>query len=57
MISQSSSSKQEPELVIANRAQTIILPWEPGLLEWLQAQYPRSGYEIYEIENEHLDYI
>jgi hypothetical protein len=31
---------------IANYNRTIQLPWEPGLLEWLQAQYPRSGYRI-----------
>jgi hypothetical protein len=31
---------------IANYNRTIQLPWEPGLLEWLQAQYPHSGYRI-----------
>jgi hypothetical protein len=31
---------------IANRAGGIALPWEPGLLEWLQARYPNSGYRI-----------
>jgi hypothetical protein len=31
---------------IANHNRTIRLPWEPGLLEWLQTQYPRSGYRI-----------
>jgi hypothetical protein len=31
---------------IANHNNTIQLPWEPGLLEWLQARYPHSGYRI-----------
>jgi hypothetical protein len=31
---------------IANHNRTIQLPWEPGLLEWLQARYPHSGYRI-----------
>jgi hypothetical protein len=31
---------------IANYNDTIQLPWEPGLLEWLQAQYPHSRYRI-----------
>jgi len=24
------------------------LPWEPGLLEWLQERYPVSGYFLVE---------
>jgi hypothetical protein len=28
----------------------IAVPWEPGLLEWLIAKYPYSGYEIKELE-------
>ena len=36
---------------IANRAGDIALPWEPGLLEWLIAKYPHSGYEIKELTN------
>jgi len=31
---------------IANHNNTIQLPWEPGLLEWLQARYPHSRYRI-----------
>jgi hypothetical protein len=31
---------------IANHNDTIQLPWEPGLLEWLQAKYPHSRYRI-----------
>ena len=31
---------------IANHNNTIQLPWEPGLLEWLQAKYPHSRYRI-----------
>jgi hypothetical protein len=34
---------------IANRRHTVKLPWEPGLLEWLRQQYPRSDYREYEI--------
>lgn len=34
--------------LISNRAGTVILPAEPGLLEWLQAQYPFSQYHIME---------
>ena len=31
--------------IITNRAGDIQLPWEPGLLEWLQARYPASKYQ------------
>jgi hypothetical protein len=31
---------------ITNYNDTIQLPWEPGLLEWLQAKYPHSRYRI-----------
>ena len=31
---------------ITNYNNTIQLPWEPGLLEWLQARYPHSRYRI-----------
>ena len=34
--------------VIVNKAGNIRLPWEPGLLEWLQEQYPYSQYRIVE---------
>jgi hypothetical protein len=33
-------------MYIANHSNTIQLPWEPGLLEWLQATYPYSRYKI-----------
>jgi hypothetical protein len=33
---------------ITNRTGTVILPAEPGLLEWLQAQYPFSQYYVME---------
>jgi hypothetical protein len=45
---------KEPEMTvkyIANRAGDIALPWEPGLLEWLIAKYPNSGYSIKELTN------
>jgi hypothetical protein len=38
-------------MYITNRYNTIRLPVEPGLLEWLQANYPNSLYRIKEIEN------
>jgi hypothetical protein len=31
---------------IANYNDTIQLPWELGLLEWLQEKYPHSRYRI-----------
>jgi len=31
--------------IITNRARDIQLPWEPGLLEWLQERYPASKYQ------------
>jgi hypothetical protein len=33
---------------IFNKAGHIKFPWEPGLLEWLQKNYPASKY--YEVE-------
>ena len=33
-------------MYIANHNNTIQLPWEPGLLEWLQETYPYSRYKI-----------
>jgi hypothetical protein len=33
---------------ITNKFDSIQLPIEPGLLEWLQAQYPASKYQIVE---------
>jgi hypothetical protein len=34
--------------IIINKFNTIQLPWEPGLLEWLNKHYPYSKY--YEVE-------
>ena len=33
---------------ISSRNGEIQLPWEPDLLEWLQIQYPASGYFLIE---------
>ena len=33
---------------IVNKAGNIKVPWEPGLLEWLQERYPYSQYTIIE---------
>lgn len=35
--------------VIVNQVQSVVLPWEDGLLEWLQEQYPYSKYQVVEI--------
>jgi hypothetical protein len=37
---------------ITNIDGTITLPYEEGLLEWLQQQYPYSKYRIVELHNE-----
>ena len=34
---------------ITNRYESVVLPWEPGLIEWLQEHYPHSKYRIVEI--------
>jgi len=34
---------------ITNKFQSIRLPNEPGMLEWLQETYPNSGYYIVEM--------
>ena len=31
--------------IIVNKTGEIQLPWEPGLLEWLQERYPASKYQ------------
>ena len=31
--------------IIVNKAGDIQLPWEPGLLAWLQERYPASKYQ------------
>jgi hypothetical protein len=33
---------------ITNRYESVELPWEPGLIEWLQERYPKSQYRIVE---------
>ena len=38
--------------IIQNKSGDIVLPWEPGLLEWLQQQYPFSKYHTVEISKE-----
>jgi hypothetical protein len=35
--------------VIVNSAETVVLPWEEGLLEWLQERYPYSKYQVVEL--------
>ena len=32
--------------MIFTKDMSISLPWEEGLLEWLQYRYPHSGYHI-----------
>ena len=40
---------------ITNITGEIKLPWEPGLLEWLQERYPASKYRIVEeYQNEEI---
>lgn len=34
---------------IINCFENIVLPWEPGLIEWLQEHYPHSKYRVVEI--------
>ena len=33
---------------ITNRYESVKLPWEPGLVEWLQERYPQSQYRVVE---------
>jgi len=35
---------------ITNRYNTVFLPWEPGLIEWLHENYPLSKYIIVEAQ-------
>jgi hypothetical protein len=35
-------------MYITNKYNSIQLPNEPGMLEWLQERYPNSGYYIVE---------
>jgi hypothetical protein len=39
-------------MYITNRAGSIKLPNEPGLLEWLQQRYPVSGYYLAQTQQE-----
>jgi hypothetical protein len=34
---------------ISNQARTVFLPWEPGMIEWLQANYPYSQYHVVQV--------
>ena len=34
---------------ITNKANSVNLPYEEGMLEWLHENYPMSGYYIVEI--------
>ncbi len=34
---------------ITNRYESVVLPWEPGLIEWLHANYPYSRYHVVEV--------
>jgi len=36
---------------IANKAGTVFLPYEEGMIEWLQENYPHSEYKIIEVES------
>lgn len=33
---------------ITNKYRTVILPYEPGMIEWLLENYPHSEYRIVE---------
>jgi hypothetical protein len=39
-------------MIIANQSGTIEFLYEPGLLEWLQANYPYSNYQLVEVDDE-----
>jgi hypothetical protein len=36
-------------MFIINHAGNIQLPWEPGMIEWLHANYPYSRYHVVEV--------
>jgi len=36
-------------IYIASKSARINLPYEPGLLEWLQERYPASQYRVVEV--------
>jgi len=46
------SSTKGSMMYICNRTGTIVVEYEPELLEWLQQQYPFSGYHLVEVEHE-----
>jgi len=35
---------------ITNKANTVFLPYEDGMIEWLNENYPYSKYYVVEIE-------
>lgn len=37
---------------ITNKFNTVFLPNEEGMIEWLHENYPRSKYRIVEVNNE-----
>jgi hypothetical protein len=39
-------------MYICNRTGTVVVEYEPELLEWLQQRYPFSGYHLVEVEHE-----
>lgn len=39
-------------MIISNQSGTVKFFYEPGLLEWLQANYPYSNYQLVEVDNE-----
>jgi len=38
-------------MYICNRIGTVVVEYEPELLEWLQQRYPFSGYHLVEVEH------
>ena len=34
---------------ITNKAKTVVLPYEEGMIEWLHENYPHSQYQIVEV--------
>ena len=38
-------------MYITNKYNSINLPYEPGMIEWLNEHYPNSKYRIVEVEN------
>lgn len=38
-------------MYITNKYNSVIIPNEPGMLEWLQERYPYSQYRIVSEEN------